>query len=163
MPLSINDGAFLYYCLSAVRNDMIDLLKREGLWIRGQTEARAVPSPNRRRVRQADAVSLDRLVEGSEETLEYHEIVPDKSVSKVEDVLVQQERWEELIKYIVQAEEISQDSKQVLLRGYLLDWDDDKLVDHLGKTRENIHTIRSRDMKKLRESGDLLKKLKSYR
>ncbi len=56
---------------------------------------------------------------------------------------------------------VSEASRTVLLRGFLEDWDDAALADHLGTTRANVHVIRSRDLAKLRAHPEFMTRLRA--
>jgi RNA polymerase sigma factor (sigma-70 family) len=55
---------------------------------------------------------------------------------------------------------ISENSKTVLLLGYLCDWEDEELAAHLGTTKSNVHVIRCRDLGKLRNDQAFLRRLR---
>lgn len=55
---------------------------------------------------------------------------------------------------------VSEASRTVLLRGYLEDWDDAQLAEHLGTTRANVHVIRCRDLAKLRSDDAFMRALR---
>jgi DNA-directed RNA polymerase sigma subunit (sigma70/sigma32) len=57
---------------------------------------------------------------------------------------------------------LSQQSKVVIIRGYLNDWDDGMLAGLLGTSRSNVHTIRSRDLAHLRSDPEFLRLLDEY-
>jgi RNA polymerase sigma factor (sigma-70 family) len=56
---------------------------------------------------------------------------------------------------------VSAASRTVLLRGYLAEWDDDELAEHLGVTRANVHVIRCRDLAKLRADEGYMARLRA--
>lgn len=56
---------------------------------------------------------------------------------------------------------VSERSRTVLLLGYLEDWDDAELAEHLGTTRANVHVIRCRDLAKLRGDAAFMRALRA--
>ena len=63
---------------------------------------------------------------------------------------------------IAQNPNLSDQSKIVLIRGFLNDWDDGVLATALGTTRSNVHTIRSRDLGHLRDDTSYMGLLEDY-
>ncbi len=55
-----------------------------------------------------------------------------------------------LVAEIADSLAVSEQSRFVLIKGFIEGWDDDDLARELGTTRANIHVIRSRDLAKLR-------------
>lgn len=55
---------------------------------------------------------------------------------------------------------ISENSKTVLLLGYLCDWEDEELAAHLDTSKNNVHVIRCRDLAKLRDDEAFLARLR---
>lgn len=58
---------------------------------------------------------------------------------------------------------ISDASRTVLLRGFLEEWEDAELAEHLETTRANVHVIRCRDLAKLRADETLMARLGELR
>ena len=56
---------------------------------------------------------------------------------------------------------LSAEAKSVLLRGYLLDLDDEELATQLGKSRSTIRVIRHRGLQLLREDREFMTKISS--
>jgi len=56
---------------------------------------------------------------------------------------------------------VSENSRIVLLKGYLEGWEDDDLARHLGTTARNIHVIRCRDLAKLRDDASFMARLRA--
>lgn len=68
-----------------------------------------------------------------------------------------------LVQEIASIEAISENSRLVLLKGFIEGWDDAELAAHLGTSRANVHVIRSRDLAKLRKAAGFLDRLKELR
>lgn len=57
---------------------------------------------------------------------------------------------------------VSDQSRFVLIKGFIEGWDDDELAEALGTTRSNVHVIRSRDLAKLRADRSWMERLKAW-
>jgi RNA polymerase sigma factor (sigma-70 family) len=67
-----------------------------------------------------------------------------------------------LIAEIAEIDAISEQSRIVLLRGFIEGMDDDELAALLETSKANVHVIRCRDLAKLRLAGDYLDRLREH-
>jgi len=58
--------------------------------------------------------------------------------------------------------DVSEQSRTVLMKGYLEGWDDHELAEHLDTSQRNVHVIRCRDLAKLRRNSDFMARLRVY-
>jgi len=99
-----------------------------------------------RRVRQSRQVSLEAERDNG---APLGERLPDPSASEP-DAGAFARGLRDVLWRIRDVPSVSERSRVVLLHGYLEDWDDADLAEHLGTTRANVHVIRCRDLIKLR-------------
>jgi RNA polymerase sigma factor (sigma-70 family) len=57
---------------------------------------------------------------------------------------------------------VSENSRTVLLKGFLEGWEDEELAEHLNTSRRNVHVIRCRDLAKLRQDPSFMERLRPY-
>jgi RNA polymerase sigma factor (sigma-70 family) len=107
-----------------------------------------------KRVRLRSQVSLDELAAPDEG--------PGRELPAGDPALDEQAARQELVALLAEIQRhpaVSVQSRIVLLRGYLEEWDDDELARHLGTTRANVHVIRCRDLAKLRADAVYMARL----
>jgi len=68
----------------------------------------------------------------------------------------------DLVREIRTIPEISEQSRTVLLKGFIEGWDDADLAELLGTTRANVHVIRCRDLAKIREVPAFMDRLRAW-
>ncbi len=151
---------FLAWSARIVINKVYDACRRLGIALgkeaaRQGSEARV---PRRRRIPLTMQESLDVAVTG-----DLLPQFPDEMPTAVpQECFARQELVHLLTTGIARHPDLSRQSKLVLIRGFLSDWDDSALAVLLGTSRSNVHTIRSRDLARLRADANFLRLLKEY-
>jgi RNA polymerase sigma factor (sigma-70 family) len=151
---------FLSWSARVVINKVYDACRRLGVGLGNeQTGSAADAAARRRRVPLGRQNSLDEIRESGgplqDIIADLPEALPDARFSRHElvDLLTQS---------IAQHPGLSDQSKVVLIRGFLNDWDDGVLAAALHTSRSNVHTIRSRDLDHLRADTEFLRLLDEY-
>jgi RNA polymerase sigma factor (sigma-70 family) len=67
-----------------------------------------------------------------------------------------------LLSEIHHVRSVSENSRTVLLKGFLEGWEDEELAEHLDTSRRNVHVIRCRDLAKLRSDPSFMDRLRPY-
>jgi len=154
---------FLPWASRVVVNKVYDALRRLG--IATEEEASAAPGQpgvggsRRRRIPPSLTESLDASwqEEGGPVALP-----ADAAAAEGDAIYADKERRQWLLATIAHHPNLSDNSKIVLLRGYLWDWDDGQLAALLKTPRSNVHTIRSRDLAALRADDAFRRRLSDY-
>jgi len=152
---------FLSWSARVVINKVYDSCRRLGVGLGGEQAGAsgAAQIARRRRVPLGKQNSLDEIRDSGgplqDIIADIPEALPDARFS-------QRELMDLLTESIAKHPELSVQSKIVLIRGFLSDWDDGVLAAHLHTTRSNVHTIRSRDLDHLRADADFLHLLAEY-
>jgi len=152
---------FLSWAARVVINKVYDACRRLGVGIGGEQtpEQAAASAARRRRVPMAKQDSLDQTRESGGQL---QDIIADSEEASPEATQARRELTEMLSTGIARHPELSSQSKIVLIRGFLNDWDDGALATALHTTRSNVHTIRSRDLGHLRGDANFLRLLDEY-
>ena len=116
-------------------------------------------SPRRRRVPIGRQDSLEQIREGGGQL---QDIVADAPAAEPDITFARRELADLLTESIAHHPDVSAQSKIVLIRGFLSDWDDGMLATDLHTSRSNVHTIRSRDLAHLRDDENFLAMLDEY-
>lgn len=152
---------FLSWAARVVINKVYDSCRRLGTGPGSEqsTEEGTAQPVRRRRVPLGKQNSLDEIREDGGQLLDIiadtPQVLPDASFAKRELI-------ELLTAGIARHPGLSAQSKVVLIRGFLDDWDDGALASALHTTRSNVHTIRSRDLCHLRDDAAFLELLGEY-
>lgn len=117
---------FMSWCASIVIHKVLDELRKIG---RSDTELLADPS-------EADE---DRFLQ-----------LPDPSAPAPDTHIIELESKHALVNLIQNHQQLAPEGKIVLLYGYLLEWNDDTLAQHLNKKRSTIRVLRFRTLQTLR-------------
>jgi len=151
---------FLSWAARVVINKVYDGCRRLGVGIGEQpAESGAERVARRRRVPLAKQDSLDEIRESGGQL---QDIVADLPEALPDARFARRELVELLCAGIARHSALSDQSKVVLIRGFLNDWDDGMLAAALKTSRSNVHTIRSRDLSHLRDDADFLHLLDDY-
>ena len=151
---------FLSWAARIVINKVYDACRRLGVGIGEQTaENGAERMARRRRVPLAKQDSLDEIRESG---TQLQDVVADLPEGLPDARYARRELVELLCAGIARHPELSDQSKIVLIRGFLNDWHDGMLADALKTSRSNVHTIRSRDLTHLRDDPEFLRLLDEY-
>ena len=122
----------------------------------------AAPSIRLKRVPPAWQTSLDALLEGAGDAAGGPLDLPDPSADHPETETVARAGFARLVLAIGDHPQLSDDSRQILVRGFLADATDAELADRLGVSRSNVQVIRSRNLTKLRHDDDLVARLRAW-
>ncbi len=114
-----------------------------------------------RRVALSRQVSLDAPLGGDEER-PFGELLAAGDGEDAAQALESEELLG-LLSRIRTIRTVSEQSRTVLLRGYLQEQDDEDLAAELDTNRRNIHVIRCRDLEKLRHDEDFITSLRRWR
>jgi RNA polymerase sigma factor (sigma-70 family) len=152
---------FLSWSARVVINKVYDSCRRLGVGIGNeQSPEDALAQPvRRRRVPLAKQNSLDQI---REEGGQLQDIIADAPQALPDVSYGRRELLELLTTGIARHPDLSDQSKIVIIRGYLDDWDDGILAAALHTSRSNVHTIRSRDLGHLRDDSEFLHLLEEY-
>jgi len=150
---------FLSWAARVVINKVYDACRRLGVGLGSDQVAQDTTVARRRRVPLSKQDSLDELRETGSQLQETVATAPGASP---EAAFSQRELLELLTTTIARHPVLSSQSKVVLIRGYLNDWDDGVLAAALHTSRSNVHTIRSRDLAHLRNDTTFLRLLQAY-
>lgn len=154
---------FLPWASRVVVNKLYDALRRLGITTEEESPAASgqpgVGGSRRRRIPPSLTESLDAAwrEEGGPVALP-----ADAAAAEGEAIYANKERRQWLLETIAHHPNLSDNSKLVLLRGYLWDWDDGQLAALLNTPRSNVHTIRSRDLAALRADETFHRRLRDY-
>jgi len=151
---------FLAWSARIVINKVYDACRRLGIALGSETTGKESEArlPRRRRIPLGMQESLDVAASG-ELPPQYADEMP--TTAPTEHVS-RRELLGLLTAGIARHPELSRQSKLVLMRGFLNDWDDNALAVLLGTSRSNVHTIRSRDLARLRADATFLRLLREY-
>jgi RNA polymerase sigma factor (sigma-70 family) len=152
---------FLSWSARVVINKVYDACRRLGVGLGNeQSGEEGLAQPvRRRRVPLSKQNSLDQI---REEGGQLGDIIADAPQALPDASYGRRELLELLTTGIARHPGLSDQSKIVLIRGFLDDWDDGVLAELLHTTRSNVHTIRSRDLGYLREDATFLHLLGEY-
>jgi RNA polymerase sigma factor (sigma-70 family) len=152
---------FLSWAARVVINKVYDSCRRLGVGPAGEPGAPESngQSPRRRRVPIGRQDSLEQIREGGGQL---QDIVADAPATEPDVTFARRELVEVLTESIARHPAVSAQSKIVLIRGFLNDWDDGMLAAELHTSRSNVHTIRSRDLAHLRDDAAFLQLLGEY-
>lgn len=151
---------FLGWSARVVINKVYDACRRLGIGPAIEPSAAKSAQPaRRRRVPLSKQNSLEAI---HDESGSLQDIIPAPPEASPEARQAQHELVQLLTVGIVNHPVLSRQSKIVLIRGFLNDWDDGVLAAELGASRSNVHTIRSRDLAHLRADPDFLRLLDEY-
>ena len=152
---------FLGWAARVVINKVYDACRRLGVGLGGEQTAEdaAAQAARRRRVPLGKQNSLDEIRESGGQLLD---VVADLFEATPEARFARREMLDLLTEGIARHPGLSDQSKIVLIRGFLNDWDDGMLAATLKTTRSNVHTIRSRDLGHLRDDPTFLRLLDEY-
>jgi RNA polymerase sigma factor (sigma-70 family) len=120
-----------------------------------EPRARLLPA---KRVAASRQVSLDAAPSDDQEPLGDLLAAEDRPEAEAERRLA----LASLLRMVAESGLISEQSRTVLLKGYLEGWDDAELAEHLGTTRGNVHVIRCRDLAKLRAEPEFMARLAQW-
>ena len=143
---------FLAWAARIAANRLVDHMR---LMEPAPTAARA------RRVALSRQVSLDAPL-GGDEDRPLSDLLADGGGEDAAHALEAQELLG-LLSRISTIRSVSEQSRTVLLRGYLQEQDDEDLAAELDTNRRNIHVIRCRDLEKLRHDEDFMSSLRRWR
>jgi len=141
--------SFVSWCATIVVNKLREALRRLN------------PAPELRRskrIAQSRIISLDAS-EGEDEPA-LAETTPDDAPGAEEAIVYREIR--DLVREIQSIPEISEQSRIVLLRGFVEGWDDAELAELLHTTKANVHVIRCRDLAKLRALPRYIERLRRF-
>lgn len=151
---------FLSWSARVVINKVYDACRRLGVGSNEQpAESGAERVARRRRVPLAKQDSLDEIRDSG---TQLQDLVADSPEAAPDAHVARRELVELLSSGIAQHSGLSDQSKIVLIRGFLNDWDDGMLAAALKTSRSNVHTIRSRDLSHLRDDPDFVRLLDEY-
>jgi RNA polymerase sigma factor (sigma-70 family) len=140
---------FVGWCSAIVLNKLREELRR----IEPKTQSRRP-----KRVAMSKQTSLERSSHPDGRSLAAS--LADEARSLDEDQSYRELRA--LMQEIRDIDAISENSRTVLLKGYIEGWDDEELAAHLATSRANVHVIRSRDLAKLRNADGFLDRLRKH-
>lgn len=112
-----------------------------------------------KRVALSQQVRMD--VAATEEGRTLAERLADEDAPDAEHRLAYQE-IHALLSEIHHVRSVSENSRTVLLKGFLEGWEDEELARHLETSRRNVHVIRCRDLAKLRADPAFMDRLRPY-
>ncbi len=142
--------SFIGWALRIATNKLVDELRK------------LEPSP---RVHRSKRVALSQQLRlETAETPEGHPLadrITDPAAPDVEAELIYAEIHTVLAE-IHHIRAVSENSRIVLLRGFLEGWEDEDLAEHLGTTTRNVHVIRCRDLAKLRQDDGFMARLRAH-
>lgn len=152
---------FLSWAARVVINKVYDACRRlgVGLGTDQSPDMAAAQTARRRRVPLGKQNSLEEIREAGGQL---QDIIADVPQTMPDVVYSRRELLALLTQGIAHHPRLSNQSKIVLIRGFLNDWDDGVLAAALGTTRSNVHTIRSRDLGHLRADSSFLRLLEEY-
>jgi RNA polymerase sigma factor (sigma-70 family) len=152
---------FLSWAARVVINKVYDSCRRLGVGLGGEQAGAdaAAQIARRRRVPLGRQNSLDEIRDSGGQL---QDIVADIPEELPDARFSRRELIELLTDSVARHPALSEQSKIVLIRGFLNDWDDGMLAEALHTTRSNIHTIRSRDLDHLRGDATFLRLLDDY-
>jgi len=152
---------FLSWAARVVVNKVYDACRRLGVGLGDEqpTQDGEAHLARRRRVPIGRQSSLNEIRESGSQL---QDIVADTPDASPETTYSRRELLETLTFSIARHSMLSDQSKIVLIRGYLNDWDDGMLASALHTSRSNVHTIRSRDLDHLRDDAEFLNLLDEY-
>jgi RNA polymerase sigma factor (sigma-70 family) len=150
---------FLSWAARVVINKVYDACRRLGVGMAEPAPGDATRAPRRRRVPLGKQDSLDEIREGGGQL---QDVVADLPDALPDSRYSRRELVELLTTSIARHPGLSDQSKVVLVRGFLNDWDDGMLAAALHTSRSNVHTIRSRDLGHLRDDAEFLRLLDEY-
>lgn len=156
-------GRFLSWAATIVIHKVFDMLRREGFPLRSEeTDPGEIPG-RKKRVPRRQQESFEQLVEYEDGPGDpWQEQLPDPQPSDPEIDFLQREGAIELLLGIREHPHVSDDSKIVLLDGFLADMADEELASRLNTSRSNIRVIRYRNLNKLRDDVEFLANLRPY-
>lgn len=137
---------FVGWCVVIASNKLREALRRR------EPRARLQPA---KRVAASRQVSLDAVPSDDRESL--GELLAGEERPEVE--AERRLALAALLRMVAESGVISEQSRTVLLKGYLEGWDDAELAEYLETTRGNVHVIRCRDLAKLRGEPDFMAQL----
>lgn len=141
--------SFVSWCATILVNKVREELRRLN------------PAPERRRSKRialSRQVSLDEPAAPGERALA--ETTPDDAPDA--DTVLAYHEIRDLVREIQTIPEVSEQSRIVLLRGFIDGWDDAELAEHLHTSKSNVHVIRCRDLAKLRVAPRFIERLRRH-
>ena len=124
----------------------------------------ATAAARARRVALSRQVSLDAPLGGDEDRPLGELLAADGGAEGGSDAqTLEAQELLALLSRIRTIRSVSEQSRTVLLRGYLQEEDDEDLAAELDTNRRNIHVIRCRDLEKLRRDEDFMMALRRWR
>lgn len=167
---------FLSWCASVVIHKVYDELRRLGYTagegdaghgeVETQPAVRGVLSPSKgrtKRVPKEEQESFEQLVTHDDgTTVPWAERVADQQAEDPEAHVVEREGLVRLLLGIRDHPHLSDDSRKVLIFGFLAELTDDQLATRLGTSKSNIYVIRSRNLGKLRNDSEFVAQLRSH-
>ena len=150
---------FLSWAARVAINKVYDGCRRLGVGLAETPADGTAQATRRRRVPLGKQDSLDEIRESGGQL---QDIVADLPDAMPDMCFSRRELLDLLSESIAQHSGLSEQSKVVLIRGFLSDWDDGMLAAALHTSRSNVHTIRSRDLEHLREDAAFLALLRDY-
>ncbi len=151
---------FLSWAARVVINKLYDACRRLGVGIaEQQADGSPMPAARRRRVPLGKQDSLDAIRDSGGQL---QDIIADLPDAVPDARFARRELIEMLTDGIAHHGALSAQSKIVLIRGFLNDWDDGMLAAALKTSRSNVHTVRSRDLGHLRDDAAYLRLLAEY-
>jgi RNA polymerase sigma factor (sigma-70 family) len=130
-----NSEFFMSWCASIVIHKVLDELRKIG---RADAELLADPS----------AEEEDRFLQ-----------LPDPGALAPETHIIELESKRAFVNLIQNHRQLVPEGKFVLLYGYLLEWNDDALAQHLNKKRSSIRVLRFRTLQTLRGDPEFMQSL----
>ncbi len=158
---------FLSWSASIVIYKVYDMLRRLGYPTSSgspeDSDAAEEAIRRKKRVPKERQESLEQFISYDDGTgVPRGERLPDPETVNPEDHIVDQDSLIELLLGIRDHERLSDDSKEVLMRGFLAGDTDDELAGRLDTSKSNVYVIRSRDLSKLREDDEFMTQLQTY-
>jgi RNA polymerase sigma factor (sigma-70 family) len=142
--------SFIGWALRIATNKLVDELRR------------LEPSP---RVHRSKRVALSQQTRlDTAETPEGQPLadrIADPAAPDVEAELIYAE-IHAVLGEIHHIQAVSDNSRTVLLKGFLEGWEDEDLAEQLGTSARNIHVIRCRDLAKLRQDAGFMARLRVH-
>lgn len=141
--------SFLAWSLRVATHKLVDELRR------------LEPTPKAqkaKRVALSQQIRLDQAEDVEGRGLD--EQLPDPGAADADTRLAYAE-IHALLQEIHRIPSVSTNSRIVLLKGYLEDWEDAELAEHLATSLRNVHVIRCRDLAKLRLETGFVTRLRS--
>jgi len=159
---------FLGWSARIVIRRVYDMLRRLGFSTSSrdidgeEAETRATALRRKRvpREKQESFEQLDAYDDGT--TAPREERVPDAMVVDPEANVLEREGLIELLLGVHDHQRLSNDSKQVLMYGFLEGLTDEELASRLNTKKSNVHVIRSRDLSRLRDDTDFMEQLRDH-